>query len=250
MRPGSLAILGVAAYSAFLVATMPARWVAERVLPPGPRSIALQEIDGTVWNGSARAAVGSYSGTFVVDRVEWHFLPTRLLQGRAAYSVTVRGAGFDGRSELGRSFGGWSVRELTARADAAVATLIAPFIGAWRPEGSVSFTSATLAFDNPELRGDLRIDWTGAATALSEVRPLGSYRADVAAEGRAARVAVSTISGPLRVTGQGQLAFPSQLTFSGEARAEGQQAGALQQLLDLMGPRRADGAHAIEWRTR
>ena len=95
MRPGSLALLGVAAYSAILVATMPARWVAERVLPPGPRSIAMQEIEGTVWKGSARAAFGSHAGTFVLDRIEWSFLPSRLLQGRAAYAMAVRGAGLD-----------------------------------------------------------------------------------------------------------------------------------------------------------
>ena len=250
MRPGSLALLGAAAYSVFLIATMPARWVAERVMPPGPRSIALQEIEGTIWTGSARAAFGSHSGTFAIDRIEWSFLPSRLLQGRTAYTVIVRGAGFDGRGELARSFGGWSVRELAARADAAVATAFAPYLGAWRPEGSITVASPALAFDNPQVRGDLRVEWSGAATSLSEVRPLGAYRADVVAEGTSARIAVSTLSGPLRVTGKGTLAFPAQLAFSGEARAEPAQAGALQPLLDLIGPRQADGSHAIQWRTR
>ena len=250
MRPGSLALLGVAAYSAILVATMPARWVAERVLPPGPRSIAMQEIEGTVWKGSARAAFGSHAGTFVLDRIEWSFLPSRLLQGRAAYAMAVRGAGFDGSGELGRSFGGWSVRDLAARGDAAIATAFAPFVGAWRPEGSVAVTSPAIAFEDPQLRGELRIEWSGAATALSAVKPLGTYRADVAAEGTAARIDVSTLSGPLRLTGKGTLVFPAQLSFSGEARAEAAQASALQPLLDLLGPRRPDGAHAIEWRTR
>jgi general secretion pathway protein N len=250
VRPGSLALLGVAAYSAFLVATMPARWVAERVLPSGPRSYALQEMEGTIWSGSTRAAFGSHAGTFALDRVEWRFLPTRLLQGRAAYALTVRGAGFDGRGELARTLGGWSVHELTARGDAALATAIAPFIGAWRPEGSVSVTAPSLAIADRQVRGDLRVEWSGAATALSEVKPLGTYRAEVAAEGAAARIDVSTLSGPLRVTGKGNLAFPAQLTFNGEARAEGPQAPALQPLLDLIGPRKADGTHAIAWRTR
>lgn len=250
MRPGSLALLGMAAYSTFLVATMPARWVAERVLPPGPRSIALQAIEGTVWSGSARAAFGSHAGTFVLDRIEWSFLPSRLLQGRVAYSVLVRGAGFDGRGELARSFGGWSLHGLTARGDAALATAFAPVLSAWRPQGNVSVSSPALAIERPQVRGDLRIEWSGAATSLSEVRPLGSYRADVVAEGAAARIDVSTLSGPLRLTGKGSLALPSQLTFSGEARAEAPQAAALQPLLDLMGPRKADGSHAIEWRTR
>jgi general secretion pathway protein N len=247
MRPGSLAILGVAAYSAFLVATMPARWVAERLLPPGPRSVAIQDIEGTVWTGSARALFGSHAGTFQLDRVEWRFLPSRLLQGRAAYDVTLRGAGFEGRAELGRTFGGWSLRGLEARADAAVAAAFAPLARAWRPEGSVRIAAPSLDFANPELRGELRVEWSGAATALSDVKPLGSYRAEVAAEGTTARLAVTTLSGPLRVQGQGRMALPSQLTFSGEARAD---TPALQPLLDLLGPRRPDGSHAIEWRSR
>ena len=100
------------------------------------------------------------------------------------------------------------------------------------------------------MRGEARIEWSGAATALSDVKPLGSYRADVAAEGSAARIDVSTLSGPLRVAGKGNLVFPAQLTFNGEARGEGPQAPALQPLLDLMGPRKADGSHAIAWRTQ
>jgi general secretion pathway protein N len=249
MRPGSLAILGVAAYSVFLVAMMPARWVAERAVPQ-PGRIALQDVEGTIWSGAARAAIGVYPTTFAVDRIEWRFLPSRLLRGQAAYDVAIRGAGFEARGELGRSFGGWTARDVKARADAAVATALAPWMGAWRPEGTVAATSPALDYSEPQLRGDMRIEWTGAATSLSEVKPLGSYRADVNAEGAGARITVTTQSGPLRIAGQGRIAFPSQLSFTGEARAEGPNAGALEGLLNLVGPRNPDGSHAIEWRTR
>src|SRR5688572_6016637 len=194
---------------------MPARWVAERVLPPGPRSVALQEIDGTIWRGSARAAIGGHAGTFTVDRVEWRFLPSRLLQGRAAYDLVIRGAGFEAAGELGRSPGGWALRSLAARADAALATALLPWIGPWRPEGTVSASASAVQLARDDLRGELRIDWTGAATALSQVRPLGSYRADVVGEGPAARIAVSTLAGPLRISGQGRLTLPAQLAFTG-----------------------------------
>ena len=248
MRPGSLAILGVAAYSVFLVATMPARWVAERVVP-GAGRIALQEVEGTIWHGSARAAIGGYAGTLAIDRVEWRFKPSRLLAARAAYDVAIRGAGFEARGELGRSFGGWAARDITAGADASVASLLAPLMRAWRPEGNVTLVAGALDLDPPGLRGDMRIEWTGASTSLSEVRPLGSYRADVAAEGTAARIAVTTQAGPLRVAGQGRLAFP-QFDFTGEARGEGPSAQALEPLLALMGARKPDGSHAIAWQAR
>ena len=59
---------------------------------------------------------------------------------------------------------------------------------------------------------------------------------------------VTTLEGPLRITGQGTLASPARLAFSGEARAEGDAAKALEPLLDLLGARRPDGARALEWR--
>lgn len=249
MRPGSLAILGIAAYSVFLVATMPARWVAERALP-GPGRFALQEVEGTIWHGDAKAAIGGFGGIFTIDRIEWHFQPARLLQGRLAYGVSARGAGFEGKTELGRSFGGWALRDLALRADAAVATALLPWMGAWRPEGTLNAAAAALDVAGQQVHGEMRVDWAAAATSLADVRPLGSYRADVAAEGAAARVTVSTLAGPLRVAGKGQLTFPSQLTFSGEARGEAASAAALEPLLNLLGARRADGVHVIEWRTR
>ena len=96
----------------------------------------------------------------------------------------------------------------------------------------------------------VRLDVKGASTALSEVRPLGSYRADVVAEGAGARVNVATVEGPLRLSGQGRLEFPSRFAFTGEARGEGTNATALDPLLNLIGPARPDGARAIDWRTR
>ena len=231
MRPGSLAILGIAAYSVFLVATMPARWAAERGLAK-PALLALHDIEGTIWHGNAQAAIGGTAGSFAIDRVEWRFLPSRLLQGRAAYDASMKGAGFEARGEIGRTFAGWSVRDLNGRSQAAMAT------------------APSLDITGREVRGELRIDWTDAATSLSEVRPLGAYRAEVKADGPAARIVLTTLSGPLRVTGQGQLDFPSRLALTGEARAEGPSAPALQPLLDLMGPRKADGSRAIDWHTR
>lgn len=249
IRPGSLALLGLGAYSVFLVASMPARWVAERVLPPGPRSYALQEIEGTIWQGSARAAFGSHAGTFAIEQVQWRFLPVRLLQGRAAYEVHVNDPGVKASGELGRTFGGWDVRG-SAGMDAALLTRALPWIAPWRPEGRVNVEIPGMQLAGQDVRGKARLEWRDASTALSEVKPLGSYRAEIDASGPSADIRVSTVQGALRVAGQGRFELPSRFTFSGEARGEGPQAAALQPLLDLMGPRKPDGAHAISWRAR
>src|SRR5687768_18586816 len=120
MRAGSLAILGIAAYSAFLVATMPARWAADRLDPRG--KVSLHAVNGSSWRGDAQAVIGLGGGTFTVDRLTWDFRPARLLQGRLAYDFAAQGAGFDAKGEAARTLAGWSIRGLAARADAAVAT--------------------------------------------------------------------------------------------------------------------------------
>jgi len=247
MRAGSLAIVGIAAYGVFLVATMPARWAAERA---ALRDVALHAVNGTIWRGDAQAVIRVGGGTFTVDRLAWDFRPARLLQGRLAYDVAAQGAGFDARAEAARTFAGWSVRGLAARADAAVATAAFPWMSPWRPAGNVTLTSDAMDVDGNQARGTAQLEWRDAASAMSEVKPLGTYRAELAADGAGGNVKVTTLQGALRVAGQGRLEFPSRLTFTGEALGEGDKARALDPLLQLLGPARPDGSRAIEWRTR
>ena len=250
MRPASLALLGVAAYGVFLAATVPARWLETRLATAAPGRYQVHSIDGTLWKGEAQAVVNAPGGTLVVDRVAWRFLPSRLLQGRLAFAVDAKGAGFDAAYEASRSFAGWGLRDLTAQADAALAAAAVPLIGRWRPEGRVSLAAPAIDFSGEEVRGDARIEWKGAGVGLSEVKPLGSYRMELNADGPGAKLNVTTLDGTLRVSGQGRIDWPSRLTFAGEARGEAAKAQALGPLLDLMGPARPDGARAIDWRWR
>jgi general secretion pathway protein N len=248
MRAGSLAILGIAAYSAFLVAGMPARWLVARI--DLPASFQAHEVEGTLWKGSARAILSAPGGTLVVDRAEWDFLPSRLLQGRLAYAMSLRGAGFEAKYEAGRSFGGWGLRDLALRADAALVAAALPLVARWRPEGNIAVTAPSLGLAGNDVRGNLRVEWKSAATALSAVKPLGSYAAELAGEGASGRIALSTLEGPLRLTGQGRVDWPTRFAFKGEARAEGPNAKALEPLMEILGPARPDGARALDWQLR
>jgi general secretion pathway protein N len=97
------------------------------------------------------------------------------------------------------------------------------------------------------MRGEARAEWKDATLALSPVRPLGTYRAELRGAGGPAKLTVTTVDGALRISGDGTLTAPSRFAFSGEARGNGPQAQALEPLLDLLGPRRADGARALRW---
>jgi general secretion pathway protein N len=248
MRLPTLAALGAAAYAAFLVASVPAAWVAAKLKEESQGRVQLLDASGTLWRGTAKAVLETVGGPLTVDRVEWRFRPARLATGRLAFEMNAASPGLAAHGEIGRSLSAWQARDVEARSDVATASALMPWIARFRPEGTVLATSPAFSWDDRAARGELRVEWRGAALSLSDVRPLGTYRAEVRAEGGPAKVAVTTLDGPLRIAGQGTLTPPARLEFSGDARAEGPDARSLEPLLDLLGPRRADGARALQWR--
>lgn len=250
MRASALAALGLAAYVVFLVATVPASYVAGQLHSGLAGRVQLSEAQGTVWRGSARMRLVAGNTVIPVDRLQWRCRPGRLLRGELAYALRFDSNGVQGEGEVARSFSRWHVRDATAAGDAGSLAAFVPIAAAWRPSGSFMLAVPSLSFAGGAAEGEVRAGWNDAALALSEVRPLGTYQLTWQGEGGAGRMNVATLKGPLRVTGQGKTTPPSGLTFSGEARGEGEAAKALEPLLDLIGPRRPDGARAIELRTR
>jgi len=248
MRPLTLAALAAAAYAVFLVALMPASYVASRLEASTRGGVQVHEARGSIWSGSGRATVATPAGPLALEDLEWRFLPARLVAGRFAFAVTGRSAGFASRAELSRSLSLWEARDVAIEGQASGAASFMPLIAHWRPEGKLAAKAALIGWSDREMHGEARLEWHAAAVALSEVRPLGSYRVELRGDGARARVALSTIEGPLEISGQGTITPPTRLAFSGEARARGPAAASLQPLLDLMGPRRADGSRSLQWR--
>ena len=248
MRTPILAALGVAAYLLFLAAGMPASFVLARAQAAAPGAFEVREASGTAWRGNAALTLATAAGPVALDRVAWTWRPARLLAGRLGFDVAAGGRDLELRAETARTLTHWEARDLDARGNAASLAALLPWIAAWRPEGSLALTSPRLESDGREVRGSARLEWRGAAVSLADVKPLGTYRADVEAEGPRAQVRVETLEGPLRITGRGTFTAPGRITFSGEARPEPAAAAALEPLLRLLGPARADGARTIEWR--
>ena len=243
MRARTIAVLGIAAYLVFAVATIPARFVTQRVAVPG--TLEFSDAQGTLWNGSARASLGA---TLPIETLRWRFLPVRLVSGRLAFAVDAGGRGIEAHGQVERGLGGIVARDLRARADAAALAPVMPLAAAWQPQGTLSAVVPAVAWDGRGLRGSAQLEWRDASLAASDVRPLGSYRVDARAEGGPAQITLATLDGPLRLAGTGSFAPPASLAFTGEARAQGASASALEPLLNLLGPRRADGARTLEWR--
>jgi len=245
-----LTALGIAAYGVFLVASMPASFLLARAQQAQPGKFEVREAGGTAWHGHANVVINTPGGPVAVDRIEWRWLPAQLASGRFAFDINARSGAITARYEGARTLSAWQARALEVRGDAQALATLVPWTAAWRPEGLVTITSPLLTTDGVEVRGEARVEWQRAAVALSDLKPLGSYRADIVAEGHQGRLKVTTLEGALRIAGQGTLTPPARLAFTGEARAAPEQAKALEPLLNLLGPARADGARTLDWRAQ
>ena len=248
MRTFPAILLGIAAYAAFLVAALPASFLAERIAAQSQGRVVFDGVAGTVWNGHASLAMRFPTATVRVERLAWDWLPSQLATGRLAFAVDGTDGTLVGQGEVARSLGAWHFSQWKASGDASAIPHYIPLASAWQPGGTLAMEARSLTFDGAKLTGSATAEWRGGALSLSEVRPLGSWRAVLDAQDGPARVVLTTIDGPLKLSGSGTLALSGRLAFSGEARADPAQEKALEPVLKLFGARRADGAWPIEAR--
>jgi general secretion pathway protein N len=249
LRIRTLAILGVAAYAVFLVATIPATFVTARIASETQGAAQFMDVSGTAWSGAARATFNAPGGRIAFDRIEWHFAPAELAAGHFAYRVGIDSKAVMVNSLVGRGWSRWFVGNTAAKLDASKASLFIPLVGAWHPEGTVLVTSLGMRYsDDGKANGAALLTWSDAALSLSDVKPLGKYVVEMNANDGPVALDVKTVAGALRVSGHGSIAPPGTATFSGEARGDGDRAKDLEPLLDMLGAKRADGARALDFR--
>lgn len=251
MRAGTLvALVGIPAYALFMVLAAPATFIGNRAAAASDGRAHFSDAQGTLWSGSMRGRYDGTGGTFACDRIAWRLLPAKLVEARIAFDVQADCPDAQGRVQIARAWSEWEASGGSARVAGRALPAFFPMVAAWRPEGSISVTADGLRWNDREMQGPLTLEWRDAAVALSDVKPLGTYRLTAQGAGDTAKLALSTVAGAMRMTGQGELKLPGGVTFSGEARGEGANAAALEPLLNLMGPRRPDGARSIEVRIR
>jgi general secretion pathway protein N len=252
VRAGTfIAVVGIPAYVVFLLLLTPATSMVSRIAAESPPGLAhFSDARGTLWHGSLRAQLEGTGGTFACDEVAWRFIPWDLLQGRVAFNVKAQCPDANGDMKVSRGWSGWEAKNVAASLKARALPAFFPLVAAWRPEGTITAISDGLRWNERELHGPVSLTWTNASVALSEVKPLGSYRLAAQGDGDTVKLVLTTLDGALRMAGQGEVKLPRTATFSGDARAEGANAAALEPILNLIGPRRPDGARSIEVRIR
>ncbi len=243
--------LGVLAYAVFLLATVPASWLAWSVHRLSDGKVLLDQGKGTVWAGSGRLYVTDAKGSaHELGRAQWSVSAARLLLARVHTQVRWSGEQSDVFANITLSPWRLSLKETRLAASAQLAKLLYPPAGLFAPQGQLRLRTDALTFNGAGLRGNAEVYWDRAGSGLSSVRPLGDYRVDITGQGKEAMLKLTTTKGPLELSGQGrwQILGNGQLQLTGTARAT-EKAGELQALLRLMGRDLGGGRTAFNVRT-
>lgn len=228
----------VAVLAALIV--MPARWLA--VALPDAWPVAIVDASGSIWKGSALLALGPHGArTTLPDPIVW----------RAGWNngarVELTHPWLECRMTLRLHGSGIGVAPCGLRLPAdALATLGAP-LNTLKPTGQLWLRWPGMQVGATIPAGELvSLNWQNAGSALSQVRPLGHYRANLKGMNNSIDVQLTTVEGPLILQGSGAIAPNGAFHFSGVARssssASPQTIAGLQTILSAIGRRSGDDA--------
>jgi general secretion pathway protein N len=227
----------------------PAQWLAWGVASLSGQRVLLQDVRGTLWQGSARVTLSGGPGTRVSTslpgRLNWQTEPNSQglqLQLLASCCMAKVWTGqFSPRLDALQL-------QLAALESQWPADLLSGLGTPWntlQPQGQLRLSSPGLDFDwragRSQFKGRVQLDAVDVSSRLSTLQPMGSYRIELQG-GASPSLSLSTLRGALQLSGRGQL-VGDQLRFKGEASAAAGFEGVLSNLLNIIG--RRQGARSI-----
>jgi general secretion pathway protein N len=230
-----LAVLAL--ISAFMVA--PARWVMAVI--PADAPLTVVDAHGTLWSGSASLAVGAASHRRLLpDPVQWRVVWLPMPR------VSVTHAWLSGPVEMSLHGSGLNIAGQTLQMPASVLSTMDARMAALAPGGDLvaKWPALTFGLDGTwSAASPLDLQWRQATSALSTVRPVGSYRLSATPGDAGWRLQLKTLQGPLMLDGAGSVTR-SGIRFDGVARVEPAAPAdihaRLTDLLAAIGPRQND----------
>jgi general secretion pathway protein N len=227
-------MLGIGAYLAFVVASLPAgtayRWLA-------PSGLQLAGVRGTLWSG--QAATGAVAGVSAHD-IHWQIAPWALPLGRLRGALELRLTDGFANTNFSVSFGRINLSDLRASTSlGSFGTLLAPVAGV---QGQASLALESLHFDDgwpTDASGELRLAQLAVPPLIpmggTTLIPLGDYRLSFTpTSGQGLIAAVADLGGPLEVTGTAKLLPDHSYLLEGLVRARPEADPLLVQGLEIM----------------
>ncbi|CAN5369403.1 type II secretion system protein N [soil metagenome] len=241
-----LLLAGTISIAITILAFCPASWMSPLLEKQTGGRLTLGDPQGTLWNGSAfiGAAPGGNAPVtpLLPGRFAWRLSPLVLL-GRVD-------AELDNPEALSQPLkinGGWSQWRVGSSSISLPAERLG---GLGAPLNTIQLSGRMrLSWNDLQVErqgaavsviGSMNLDMNDIASRLSPIKPLGAYRLVLDWRGQQAQLVLSTLKGPLLLTGTGGLTN-GRLQFAGRAEAEAGQEEKLANLLSLLGQRRREG---------
>lgn len=212
----------------------PAAWLDQRFADATGDRLYLQDVEGSVWNGSAELVLGQVdepqASRALPGRFQWHMAWTGLLHGRVEILLSNSQVL---KAPLTISIG----HALVAMGADGIRLPLALLYGLGAPfnslglQGTIVCDWTSWQIGSSEARGHAEVRLIDLASAFSTVRPLGSYLATFDGMGSSTALKVVTQEGPLLIDAVGNVNALG-LSLSGHARA---QPDAQERLADLLG---------------
>ncbi len=196
-------IAGCFIYFAFLIVTLPASFLDSIFSHYSGGALRVTNAQGTLWHGSATLGINGVDA----GRYAWKIRLLELMLGRLHVA-------FDSGADIVLKPAGLEMKHVSVELPASALSLLGKELASIRPSGLLKIRSDEFAFSKHS-SGTLTADWENAASPLSNVNPLGSYRVTVNGEGEALRISLDTLKGPLRLTGSGLWSDKSGFRFNG-----------------------------------
>jgi general secretion pathway protein N len=230
-----------------MLALLPAAWITPQFSKATGGHVNLVNPTGSLWQGSATLMLAAGSdastATLLPGRIEWHTAFWPLFVGRVRMTMLQSDAMPNPITvDATRRGAILSQGEITVPA-ALLSGLGAPF-NTLDLDGNVQLAWNDWRSFGHEAFGQLRVTLTDASSRISLVKPLGSYRVVIQAEGSRSTIDLSTLKGPLMLDGHGTVSAGS-TTFDGTASAAPEARDNLAGLLNLLGRPKGPDAVAL-----
>ena len=242
--PALALIWALCAFLAALLIMLPATLLDALLDVKSAGRLRIAEARGTVWSGSGRLELRARDGAAAVGLdLRWRWQPSP--GSPARFALSIGPASGAATAKLALTTAGLEVTNLAFDAPAAALALLVPALHPLRLAGELRVASPKLLVAGDTVTGTGTVGWANAGSALTPVWPLGTFIADVVASGNQARVAVRTISGPLRVDGMAAWGADTPATWQFNAALPADYRSRLDPLLKLVGEARGDGTYWI-----
>lgn len=243
LRDGAVVL---AVYLLFLVIWAPATLLDSATRRATAGQLRLAQAQGSLWSGHGQLELrDSKDAAGVEVDLAWTLHAPALLRGRLDYALTLDHAARP--STLRISARRIELTGVDFALPARALGIAVPRIAALGPGGDLHVHIAKLTRVDAVVSTDAVATWRHASSALSPIRPLGSYELRLDSAGGSTNASLRTLSGPLQLEGDGTWrgAGPPDLVV--RARVDAGHRAQLAPLLRLIAVERGDGDFVLQF---